>query len=134
MIYIHQLLKERGEKDFILLVGEEIMLAECLKLSCSMGVIGGANIFPALYVRLYEAVIRGEADQVKKWQAIIQRLQQAVYHVIHSPMQFVIGIKYLVWEKGICSAQMAIPVYRELTGEQKKNIEKLVAEFDNLGL
>ena len=134
MIHMHRLLRERGEGHFILLVGDETLLGKCLKLGCNGGVIGGANMFPALYVRLYEAATRKEPEQVEKWQAWINRVQREIYRAVNSPVQIIIGIKYVLSVKGICSSQMAMPVYAPLTGEQKKTMEGLTSEFDKMGL
>lgn len=133
MIHMHRLLRERGDGHFVLLVGDETLLGECLKLGCNGGISGGANMFPALYVRLYEAATRKEPDQVEKWQAWINRVQKEVYRAVSSPVQFIIGIKYVLSVKGICSTRMAMPIYHSLTGEQKKTMEELVSSFNSAG-
>lgn len=134
MIHMRRLIKELVEKDFALLVGEEVLLKECLKHGCDGGVTGGANMFPSLYVNLFKASSQKKTEQTEKWQGLIHRVQQEVYHVISSPAKIILGIKYVLSVKGICSARMAMPIYEELTAEQKKTMEKLVAEFDILGI
>ncbi len=134
LIYIHRLLRECGEKDFTLLTGDETLLGKCLRLGFNGGVCGGANMFPALYVRLYGAVTRKETEEAEKWQAWIHRIQREIYRIVSSPVQFIIGIKYVLSVRGICSQQMAMPVYPALTGEQKRMMQNLVAEFDKMGI
>jgi dihydrodipicolinate synthase/N-acetylneuraminate lyase len=48
-----------GRPDFALLGGIEEILAELVVEGAHGGVCGGANLFPRLYVQLYEAAVRG---------------------------------------------------------------------------
>ena len=71
---------------------------------------------------------------MKKWQALIVKVQQHVYDATDSPMGIVIGLKYALSVKGICSDQMAMPVYDELSSQKKRNVEDLIKEFEDYGL
>jgi 4-hydroxy-tetrahydrodipicolinate synthase len=134
MSYLKKLLNDKMSNDFTIMVGPEEFLGECILLGCNGGVNGGSNMFPKLYVNMYRAAIRKDMDEMKKWQNLIIKVQQRVYNLADSPMGIIIGLKYVLSIKDICSPRMAMPVYRELTDGQKKTMEDLVREFDRNGL
>ena len=59
MIYFHKLARSLAAErpDLSLLVGPEELLGEAVLLGRHGGVCGGANLFPRLYVELYEAAV-----------------------------------------------------------------------------
>ena len=134
MDYFGQLLNGRKKDDFTVLVGPEIFLGECVTLGCNGGVNGGSNMFPKLYVNMYQAAVRKDSKEIKKWQALIGKVEQDVYSITDSPVNTIIGLKYILAIKGICSEQMAMPVYSPFTEQQKRIMQELVAEFDGYGL
>jgi len=52
---------------------------------------------------------------MQKPQEWIKKVRKNIYQVADSPMSIIIGLKYALSLKGICSAQMAMPVYADLT-------------------
>jgi hypothetical protein len=73
-------------------------------------------------------------DAMKRWQDLIDQVHKRVYEISDSPVGYIIGIKYVLFLKGICSPQMAMPVYEELSDGQKKTMAELVEEFESYGL
>ena len=134
MFYLHQLLTKLADEDFSILVGTEVFLGESLLLGMDGGVNGGANIFPKLYVEMYKAGRIGNLNEMKKWQALIQKVQNVVYDALESPMSIVIGLKYILSLRGICNPQMAMPVYKPLDDKYKKRMANLLEEFNAIGL
>jgi 4-hydroxy-tetrahydrodipicolinate synthase len=77
--YFQKLCYELREvKDFTLLVGPEEMLAESVLLGGHGGVNGGANIFPKLYVELYNAAV------ARNFEKIIPLHKNATIHAIRN--------------------------------------------------
>ena len=65
MVYFHrlcQMLKERP--DWSVLMGPEELLLDAVLAGGHGGVNGGANVFPQLYVALYNAVSSGQIERV----------------------------------------------------------------------
>ena len=58
----------RDRNDFSLFVGPEEMMAESVLMGAHGGVNGGANMFPKLYVDLYNASVARNFDQIKSLQ------------------------------------------------------------------
>ncbi len=131
--YIHQLLKERKSEHFSILVGPELLLGESLLLGCDGGVCGGANLYPGLFSKFYAAAVKKKQERISMYQKLLEQLNTRVYQAADSPMSISIGLKYILAQKGICSAQMALPVYDALSVNQKHLLDELDREFSNLG-
>lgn len=128
--YINGLLDDRKDNDFSILIGTEKILGECVLNGCDGGVSGGGNLFPKLYVKMYQAASNKDLDQMKHYQTIINNVYKYIYEVSDSPMAILIGLKYALSVKGIISESLAIPVYDVLTDSQKRTIEKFLKETD----
>src|SRR5438309_1776409 len=57
--------------DFGVFCGPEELVATALTLGARGGVTGGANLFPRLYVDLYNAFVRGDGERVARLQPIV---------------------------------------------------------------
>lgn len=105
--------------DFSLLIGPEEKLAECVPLGAHGGVTGGANVFPRLFVELYEAAIAGEAGRVFKLQSQVLRLPRTIYSVSSAPYAAIRGIKGALGQLGICDDRVACPMLDLNEGERR---------------
>lgn len=96
--------------DWSILLGPEALLAESLKLGGDGGVAGGANIFPALFVQLYQAV----RDNDPKWEALQQKVErlQKIYDVGKYASRFIKATKCGASLLGICDDFLADPFHR----------------------
>jgi 4-hydroxy-tetrahydrodipicolinate synthase len=66
--YFELLLSAARERaDWSFLVGPEHLLVQSLQLGGHGGVCGGANIFPRLFVRIYEAAAKPSAELERLW-------------------------------------------------------------------
>ena len=96
--------------DWSILLGPEALLAESLKLGGDGGVAGGANIFPSLFVQLYQAV----RDSDPNWQVLQQRVErlQKIYDVGKYASRFIKATKCGASLLGICDDFLADPFHR----------------------
>lgn len=101
----------RERPDFSLMIGPEEMLAESIPLGAHAGVCGGANILPRLFVNLYHAARRGDADGVAVMQRQVLRLAETVYAIGRCSSGAVIQIKAALAGLGICNAGVAEPLH-----------------------
>jgi len=124
--YMKKLLLERKDQDFKILVGTELLLRECILLGADGGINGGANIFPELYVNIYHASVNRDLESQERLQSMMKEMTSQIYQVADSPVGIIIGLKYALSVMGICSEQMAMPVYPPLSDGQKHGIEKFV--------
>ena len=63
----------RDRKDFILLVGPEEFMSEFVLMGGDGGLNGGANMFPKLYVDLYNASVSRDFEKINALQARLCR-------------------------------------------------------------
>lgn len=113
MIYFHRLLlllKERP--NFSLLMGPEELLGESVLSGGHGGVCGGANLFPRLYVSLYEAAVAGEHARVAALHEVVMQISSTLYRVGSYGSSFLKSIKCGLAEEGICNDFIAEPFHR----------------------
>ena len=68
-------------------------------------------------------------DAMERIQSAFRKIQTDLYEVADSPMGIVIGLKFLLAQRGLCSSQMALPVYALLSDEQKLKLNTLDKEI-----
>jgi 4-hydroxy-tetrahydrodipicolinate synthase len=129
MIYFHQVRRLTAARPgFSLLVGPEELLAESVLAGAQGGVNGGANLFPRLYVDLYEAARRAQLDRVAALHAQVMRLGETIYSVGKHRSAFIKGLKCGLACLGICDDFMAEP-FQRFHDAQRKQIERYLAEL-----
>ena len=94
---------------FSVLMGPEEAMGEAVLMGASGGVAGGANMFPRLYVELYEAAMDKDVDRVRALQERVMRISSLIYGVGHHNSSFVKGVKCVLSLMGICSDALAAP-------------------------
>jgi dihydrodipicolinate synthase/N-acetylneuraminate lyase len=113
MVYFHTLrMVLRDRPDFTLMVGPEELLGETVLLGGHGGVSGGANLFPALYVRQYAAAAAGDRARVAALHEVIMEISTTIYRTGHHGSSFLKGLKCALALDGICSDFMAEPFHR----------------------
>ena len=118
----------QDEPDFALLGGVEEILAELVGEGAHGGVCGGANLFPRLYVQLYEAAVGGDHETVARLQRIVMIISGGVYTVGESESSYLRGLKTAVSVLGIGNGVMAEP-YQPLTAEDRARLGRLLSEL-----
>jgi len=128
MVYFHKiqmLLRERP--NFTLLVGPEELLAETVLLGGHGGVNGGANLFPALYVKQYEAAAAGDRERAAAFHDVIMRISTTIYSTGQFGSSYLKGLKCALALEGICGDFMAEPFHRFREHERERIGEHLDA-------
>jgi len=114
--------------------GIDTMIAQAVYMGAHGGVAGGANLFPRVYVRLYEGAKAGNVTEVHKMQQAIVALQ-AVYREDqgHSTGagSYLKGIKYGLQVLGICNEDMSWP-FQPLSKSSRAGIERILRQVTEL--
>lgn len=118
----------RDRKDFSIFVGPEEMTAEAVMMGASGGVNGGANLFPKLYVDLYNAAKAMDRDKVRQLQQKVMQVCATIYSNGKYGSSYLKGLKSALSVVGICSDVLASP-YREFDGEHKEIIKRAIEEL-----
>jgi dihydrodipicolinate synthase/N-acetylneuraminate lyase len=126
--YFKQLLSLKELRpDWSMLIGPEHLTAEAVKLGGDGGVNGGANIFPELFVSLYQAAVRGDTNEVDMLTARVEKLQQ-IYTVGKYASRFIKATKCALSIRGICSDHMAEPFNHFLPPERAR-VQEILARL-----
>lgn len=117
----------RDKKDFTFLVGPEEFMAEFVLTGGHGGVSGGANMFPKLFVNLYDAAVNRDFDEIVFLQKKVMQISTTIYNVGQYGSSYLKGLKCALSIMGICGDFMAEPFYRFNKVERKKIEEALNA-------
>jgi len=121
MVYFHRLQRLlRDRPEFSLLVGPEELLGETVMLGGHGGVNGGANLFPRLYVNLYDAAVAGDRDRVAALHDVVMHISDTIYSTGRHSSSFLKGLKCALALEGICDDFMAEPFHRFRDAERDR--------------
>ena len=99
----------RDRPEFSLFVGPEEMMAESVLMGAHGGVNGGANMFPELYVALYNAAVAKDVDKVRELHAKVMQISSSIYTVGSYGSSYLKGVKAALSVLGICNDFLAAP-------------------------
>lgn len=117
----------RDRSDFSLLVGPDDLLAEAVLLGAHGGMAGGSNVWPRLFVALYEAAATGDLNRVLALQQRAMQFDTAVYRSAN-PLR---GLKCALSVLGICSTDMTLPL-QSYSQNERDQVEKYLQTVDVL--
>lgn len=120
----------RDRPDFSLFVGPEEMMAESVLMGAHGGVNGGANMFPRLYVDLYNAAVAHDVANVHELHAKVMQISSTIYTVGSYGSSYLKGVKAGLSVLGICNDFLAAP-FNKFDEEHK---EKIHLAIKNLNL
>lgn len=121
MVYFQTLLHVLADKpDFALFVGPEELTAECVLMGAAGGVNGGANIFPRLYVDIFEAVCKNDIARVQELQKRIMQISTTIYKVGQYGSSYLKGVKCSLSLLGICDDYLGYPYQKFRAPEREK--------------
>ena len=122
------LFKMRERSDFSMLVGPEEITGECVLLGAHGGINGGANMFPELYVGMYEAAKAGDLKRIVELQQLIMQISTTIYTVGKHGSSYLKGLKCALSLLGIIKDDfVASPFYKFNAPEREKIREALDA-------
>jgi 4-hydroxy-tetrahydrodipicolinate synthase len=117
----------KARSDWRVFMGPEHLLADALRLGGHGGVNGGALIEPSLFVRLYEAVRRGDTAQLAPLQQRLLQLGQ-VYSIIEGVSGVINGLKSSLSLMGIGTGLLAPPL-TQFTPAQRAQVQAILQEL-----
>lgn len=124
MTYFQTLLYHLGDRDdFSLYIGPEELTGESVLLGAEGGVNGGANIFPELYVAMYDAAQAHDIARVRELQRKIMQISTSIYTVGKYGSSYLKGVKCALSLLGICDDYLSYP-YRRFRAEERERIRR----------
>lgn len=117
----------RDLSDFSLLVGPDDLLAEAVLMGAHGGMAGGSNVWPRLFVALYEAAEAGDLTRVVALQQQAVQFDTAVYRSAN-PLR---GLKCALSVLGICNSDLTLPL-QPYSQKERDQVEKYLQTVDLL--
>ncbi len=114
--------------DWSILIGPEHLTAAAVSWGGDGGVNGGANLYPQLFVRLFEAASRDDTAAVRELVAVVEELQ-AIYQVGKYASRIIKATKAALSLRGICSDHMAEPFHHFLPPE-RASVEQILQRLE----
>ena len=113
--------KMQHRPDFAMLVGPEEITGECVLLGGDGGINGGANMFPELYVGMYNAAKNRDMETVLRLQQLIMQISTSIYSVGRHGSSYLKGLKCALSLLGIINDDfVASPFYKFEAPERQK--------------
>ncbi len=111
--------------DWTLMTGPEELLADSLRAGALGGVCGGANLFPRLYVDLYEADCKKDFQTVRTLHEDVMQISRLLYSIGHHTTSFMKGLKCAMACLGLCHNYLASPLFPFQEAERRVVEERL---------
>lgn len=132
MIYLHRILELLPLRpDWTVLVGPEELLSDAVFAGAHGGVNGGANLFPKLYVKLFEAAKSGDLERVRELHSVVMRVSEGLYRIGQHSSAIIKGIKCALALSGLCDDFMAEPFTRFREPERTR-VQQILDELGSV--
>jgi len=119
----------RDRHNFTFMVGPEEFMSEFVITGGHGGVNGGANMFPKLYVELYNASVIRDFKKIIPLQHKVMQISTTIYKVGLYESSYLKGLKCALSVMGICNDFMAEP-FRRFKKPEREKIRKLLDELN----
>ena len=132
MAYLFSLIQEFKESpDFSIIAGTELFLPDTILQGGHGAVAGGANLYPRLFVDLYNAAVDKNLDKIALLRDKVMMIDNTIFSVGKHKSRIIKGIKCALSVMGICNDYVALPL-RKFRSEERNKIEQYVAELKNI--
>lgn len=121
MSYLYALIQEfKDSPEFAVIAGTELFLPETILNGGHGAVAGGANVFPKLFVDLYNASVDRDLEKIAILRDKVMMINSTIYNIGKHTSRIAKGIKCALSVMDICSDYMALPLRRHGKDERKK--------------
>jgi dihydrodipicolinate synthase/N-acetylneuraminate lyase len=117
--------------DWSLLAGPEELLADYVARGAHGGVCGGANLFPQLYVRFYEAARDKDEREIQRLRSLVQAVVENLYRLEDHPSAIIKALKCALSLKGVCRNVLAEP-FQPFGAERQRLLAERLAKLQQL--
>lgn len=128
LAYFERLCKAFADQpEFRIFVGPEEILAPSLEMGGHGGVSGGANLFPQLYVKAFEAYQANDLELLQELHQTILFLSAHIYQNATYKSSYLKGLKAALSMEGLCQGILAPPLFA-YSEEEKKTLKGNLAK------
>jgi 2-dehydro-3-deoxy-D-pentonate aldolase len=132
MSYLFSLIQAfKGSPEFSIIAGTELFLPDTILQGGHGAVAGGANLFPRLFVDLYDAAVARDLEKVALLREKVMMIDITIFSVGKHKSRIIKGIKCGLSVMGICNDYVALPL-RKFRSEERKKIEQHIEELNKI--
>jgi 2-dehydro-3-deoxy-D-pentonate aldolase len=132
MAYLFSLIQEfKSSPEFAIIAGTELFLPDTILQGGHGAVAGGANLYPKLFVDLYNAALEKDVDRIALLRDKVMMIDRTIFSVGKHKSKYIKGIKCALSVMGICNDYVALPLHK-FRPEDRKKIEQHVEELDGV--
>ena len=118
----------KAKPQFSLLVGPEEITAEIVLMGGHGGVNGGANLFPELYVALYNAALTRDFERIAVLQHLVMEISTKIYTLGSYGSSYLKGVKGALSALGIIESNIAMP----FSAFEEKEMTQVIANVKSI--
>ena len=115
----------KDDPEFSIITGTEMLLPEAVMFGGHGAIAGGANMFPQLYVDLYNASLSYDMETIKLLREKVLGIYNNIYNVGKYNSRYVKSTKCGLAVMGICSDYMPLP-HNKFRPFQKEDIKAYI--------
>jgi 4-hydroxy-tetrahydrodipicolinate synthase len=124
LTYIYNAIEEfKSSPDFAIFAGAEQFLPETIINGGHGAVAGGANVFPELFVKLYDASVARDMDQVAILRDKMLQVHKTMYTVGTSFSRVTMSFKTALKSMGIINSDYMAEPLKQFTNAEREAIE-----------
>jgi 4-hydroxy-tetrahydrodipicolinate synthase len=117
--------KFSSSPDFAIISGSELFLPETILHGGHGAVAGGANLYPRLFVELYNASVAKDFNRIGVLRNIVMQIGSTIYKVGRYESSIIKGIKCSLSVMDICNDYMELPLRKFGEKERSMIAEKI---------
>lgn len=121
--------RQTGRTDFAMLCGPEEITGECVLMGGHGGVNGGANMFPELYVAMYDAAVAGDIQRMRHLQQYIMQISATIYSVGQHGSSYLKGLKCACSLLGVIDDDFVASPFYKFHQPEREKIQKALAQL-----
>lgn len=121
----------KSSPEFAVIAGSEIYLPETIIAGGHGAVAGGANLFPSVFVELYEASLEKDFEKIDLLKKKLMLIEEKIYNVGSFSSKHIKTIKCALSAMGICNDYVAYP-FRRFHDAKRQLIQQNLKEMDIL--
>jgi 4-hydroxy-tetrahydrodipicolinate synthase len=132
MAYLFSLIQEfKSSPEFSIIAGTELFLPDTILQGGHGAVAGGANLFPKLFVDLYNAAVMRDLDKIALLREKVMMIDITIFSVGKHKSRIIKGLKCALSVMGICNDYVASPL-RKFRSEDRKKIEQHMFDLNKI--
>jgi 4-hydroxy-tetrahydrodipicolinate synthase len=129
--YFNTLLQKFHDDDsFSVFVGPDEMMAQSVLMGGNGGVNSGSNLYPKLFVELFNAAVGGDLPRVASLQNKVMEMSSLIYQTGNTGTSFLKGLKMALSISGFCKEYMLSPLI-PFCGKEKDIIKQSLTRLSD---